>query len=189
MFNVVSVNRTPTANAANIATILPPPPAPEFEVAELKPSDPASTAPPRAQILPTGQINAAGVPLRDMLNLAWGFNSNEAIAGPKWIETTKFDIVGRAFSGVNAQFIDDQFLRLALRKLLVERFQIKFHFEDRPVSALHTRGRHREDDQGGPGGADAMLCRRARRGQGSAPGHPDARRPAHVRERHDGLLR
>jgi len=135
MFTVVSVNRAPTANAAGIERILPPPPAPEFEVAELKPSDPASTAPPRAQILPTGQINAAGVPLRDMLNLAWGFNSNEAIAGPKWIETAKFDIVGRAFSGVNAQFIDDQFLRLALRKLLVERFQIKFHFEDRPVSA------------------------------------------------------
>ena len=64
-FNVVSVNRTPTANAAGIEKILPPPPAPEFEVADVKPTAPGSTQPPRAQILPTGQINASAVPLRD----------------------------------------------------------------------------------------------------------------------------
>jgi uncharacterized protein (TIGR03435 family) len=134
-FNVVSVNRTPSANVAGIEKILPPPPAPEFEVAELKPTDPGSTQPPRAQILPSGQINASAVPLKDMINLAWGFNGNEMIAAPKWIETTKFDIIGKAFSGADASFIDDEFLRLALRKLLVERFQIKFHYEDRPVNA------------------------------------------------------
>jgi uncharacterized protein (TIGR03435 family) len=70
-----------------------------------------------------------------MMNLAWGFNGNEMIAAPKWVETTKFDIIGKAFSGADASFIDDEFLRLALRKLLVERFQIKFHYEDRPVNA------------------------------------------------------
>ena len=134
-FTVVSVNRTPTANVAGIEKILPPRPAPEFEVAELKPTDPGSTQPPRAQILPTGQINAAGVPLRAMINLAWGINGNDLVAGPKWIDETRFDIIGKAFSGVDASFIDDEFLRLALRKLIVDRFQITFHHEDRPVNA------------------------------------------------------
>ena len=133
-FNVVSVNRTPTANVAGIEKILPPPAAPEFEVAEIKPSEPGNE-PPRAQVLPNGQINAARVPLRDMFYLAWGFNSPELIAGPKWIEESRFDIVGKAFAGADAQFVDDEFLRLALRKLLIDRFQMKFHFEERPLNA------------------------------------------------------
>jgi uncharacterized protein (TIGR03435 family) len=133
-FNVVSVNRTPTANVAGIEKILPPPPAPEFEVADLKPSPPGDR-PSRAQVLPTGQINASNLPLRDMLNLAFGFNGNEMVVGPKWIETARFDIIGKAFSGADAQFVDDEFLRMALRRLLVDRFQIKFHYEERPVNA------------------------------------------------------
>jgi uncharacterized protein (TIGR03435 family) len=133
-FNVVSVNRTPTPNVAGIEKILPPPPAPEFEVAEIKPSEPGNE-PPRAQVLPNGQINAARVPLREMFYLAWGFNSPELIVGPKWIEESRFDIVGKAFTGADAQFVDDEFLRLSLRKLLVDRFQIKWHYEERPVSA------------------------------------------------------
>ena len=131
---VEAVNRTPTANAPGIDKVLPPPAPPEFEVAEIKPSEPSNEA-PRAQVLPNGQINAARVPLREMFYLAWGFNSPELIAGPKWIEESRFDIVGKAFTGADAQFVDDEFLRLALRKLLVDRFQVKFHFEERPVNA------------------------------------------------------
>jgi uncharacterized protein (TIGR03435 family) len=133
-FNVVSVNRTPTPNVAGIEKILPPPPAPEFEVVDVKLSPPGD-GPTRAQVLPTGAINASNIPLRDIINLAWGFNGNELVVGPKWLETTKFDIVGRAFSGANASFVDDEFLRQALRKLIVDRFQMKFHFEERPVPA------------------------------------------------------
>jgi uncharacterized protein (TIGR03435 family) len=134
-FNVVSVNRTPTPNVAGIEKVLPPPPAPEFEVVDVKPTAPDSTAPQRAQVLPTGQINATSVPLRAMLSLAWGINGNDLIVGPKWIDEKKFDIVGKAFSGADASFVDDEFLRMALRKLIVDRFQMKFHYEERPVPA------------------------------------------------------
>jgi uncharacterized protein (TIGR03435 family) len=133
-FLVEAVSRTPTANAPGIETILPPPPAPEFEVADLKPTAPGNTQ-QRAQILPTGAINASAMPVRDLINLAWGFNGNDFVVGPKWIETTRFDIIGKAFSGADAQFVDDEVLRLSLRKLLVDRFQIKFHFEERPLNA------------------------------------------------------
>jgi uncharacterized protein (TIGR03435 family) len=133
-FNVDSVNRTPTANVPGIEKILPPPPAPEFEVAELKPTAPGNTQ-QRAQVLPSGQINASAMPLRGLINLAWGVNGNDLVAGPKWIDTERFDIIGKAFSGADAQFVDDEFLRQALRKLLVDRFQITFHYEERPVNA------------------------------------------------------
>ena len=51
---------------------MPAPPPPEFEVAELKLSPPDAQG-PRAQILPSGQINASSVPLNLMIGLAWDF--------------------------------------------------------------------------------------------------------------------
>ena len=110
-----------------IEKLLPPRPAPEFEVATLKATAPGATQ-ERIRILPTGMIDGTNVPLRELMNIAWGYNGDEMIIGPKWIETSRFDVVGRAFSGVDAQFVDDEFLRLSLRKLLVDRFKIKFQF-------------------------------------------------------------
>jgi uncharacterized protein (TIGR03435 family) len=167
-FTVGSVNRTPTPNVAGIENALPPPPAPEFEVVDVKPSPPGD-GPSRAQVLPTGAINASNVPLRDMINLAWGFNGNDLVVGPKWIETTKFDIIGKAFSGVDAQFVDDEFLRQALRKLLVDRFKITFHYEERPINAYALV----------PGGTVKMTkadpSSRTRCYQGVPPGAKDPR--------------
>jgi uncharacterized protein (TIGR03435 family) len=135
-FMVSSVNRTPTPNSPEVAKLLPPPPPPEFEVAEIKITPPGNQQ-PRAQILPNGQINAVAVPLIDMLYLAWGINNNpELISGPKWIQESRFDIIGKAFSNpTDAQFLDNDVLSVMLRALLVDRFQIKWHFEDRPVNA------------------------------------------------------
>jgi uncharacterized protein (TIGR03435 family) len=57
---------------------------------------------------------------------------------PKWAGSARFDINATTASGTeapgNAGFIDDD-LRLALRTLLTERFQMKTHYEDRLVSA------------------------------------------------------
>lgn len=134
---VERVNRTPSANAPGIEAKLPPRPTPEFEVAELKPTAPGAKR--RMQMLPNGRLNASAMPLRELIKLAWGFNGDQLVAGPKWIDTTQFDLIARVFSGADAQFVDVEFVRLALRKLLVERFQIKFHFEDRPVTAYALR--------------------------------------------------
>lgn len=134
---VARVNRTPSANAPGIEAKLPRPPTPEFEVAEFKPTAPGARR--RMQMLPNGRLNASAMPLRELIKLAWGFNGDELVAGPKWIDTKQFDLVARVFTGADAQFVDTEFVRLALRKLLVERFQIKFHFEDRPVSAYALR--------------------------------------------------
>lgn len=133
-FTVLSVNRTPTPNVAGIEKILPPRPAPEFEVVDVKLSPPGD-GPTRAQIQPTGAINATRVPLREMINIGWGFNGTDLVVGPKFIDETRYDIVGKAFSGVDAQFVDDEFLRRAVQKLIVDRFKMKFHFEERPVPA------------------------------------------------------
>ena len=135
---VESVNQTPTANAPNLATILPPAPSPEFDVAEIKLSPPDSGTMIRLQ--PGGRIDAQGVTMKLMINLAWDINDDERLAGlPKWAEETKFSLTGKASTAVQgtgaATQADIDDIRLMLRAFLKERFKLATHFEDRPVTA------------------------------------------------------
>ena len=129
-----------TPNAPDLAKRLPPAPAPQFEVAVLKMSPPEATQ-PRAQLRPTGQGDISAGPVQRVMALAWGLPDNPATLGqyvfvPKWVETAKVDVTARAFADTNpannAQ-ADEDFARLMLRSLLIEKFQIKWHMEDRPI--------------------------------------------------------
>ena len=135
---VDSVTKDFTPNAPDLAQRLPPLPAPKFEVATLRLSPPDAQQ-PRAQLLPTGQANISAAPLWRILMLAWTLPSQEFIVGPKFLETAKYDVVARAFVTANpdnqAQ-LDEDYARLMLRALLIERLQIKYHMEDRPMPAF-----------------------------------------------------
>jgi len=132
---VESVNAEFTPNAPDLSTRMPTPPPPEFEVAELKLSPPEAQG-PRAQILPSGQINATGVPLNLMIGLGWDLPSEQFIVGPKWLESTRFELIARAFAGggINPD-VDEDLLRKMLQALIVDRFKMKYHMEDRPMTA------------------------------------------------------
>jgi uncharacterized protein (TIGR03435 family) len=109
----------------------------EFEVASVRPnlSDDPPTPPPARQYHPGGRLNWRGIPLRELVTMAWDLDPDPhaAVAGaPKWMDA-RFDIVAKAPAGTMASptqiFADD--LQRMLRALLVERFQMKVHFEDR----------------------------------------------------------
>jgi uncharacterized protein (TIGR03435 family) len=127
----------PTPNPPGVAAKLPAPPPSEFEVADIKPTDPSVNG-TRLQLQPSGRLDVQGAPLKLLIRLAWDFNTDELIAGgPKWLETTRWDIVAKA--SASAPGTPDQFdidvLRLMLRNLLIDRFKLQTHMEDRPVTA------------------------------------------------------
>ncbi len=110
---------------------------PEFDVADIQPSRDGGQ--PRAQFLPGGRIQFSSVPLKFMILAAWGWEDNEArvTGGPSWINSDPFHIVAKAPPDSTI----DQ-LRLMLRNLLIRRFGLESHIEDKvlPVYAL-TRGK------------------------------------------------
>jgi uncharacterized protein (TIGR03435 family) len=71
--------------------------------------------------------------------MAWNLNSNEDIAGaPKWIDSTRFDIIAKlpdGFAPANGAAPSIQDLGPMLQALLIDRFKLKAHFEDQPVTA------------------------------------------------------
>jgi uncharacterized protein (TIGR03435 family) len=128
---VDSVNHKPTPNLPNIADGLPVAPRPtEFEVAELKPTAPDFRG-TMFQIQPGGRVNVAGASLKLLIEQAWELTDDVLAGAPKWMDSDRYDIVAK--SPVADLDIDD--LWTMLRALLVERFQMVTHIEQRPVTA------------------------------------------------------
>src|SRR5207249_6037115 len=130
---VDSVNQTPSPNPSGTTTSLPPAPLPEFEVADIKPSAPGARPMGRMQ---NGRLDAQGLPLKNLIMLAWELNGDELIAGaPKWLDSARFDIVAKAPTAGPGDQVDFESLRLMLRALLVDRFKMATHMENRSVTA------------------------------------------------------
>ena len=130
---VDSVNQKPTDNPAGVSTSLPPAAPPEFEVANIKPSMPGA---PQMARIQNNRVDAQGLPLKTLVQVAWDITDELMGDAPKWMDSANFDVnakVSADSSGNPTQFdIDD--LRAMLRALLTERFQMKTHMETRPVS-------------------------------------------------------
>jgi uncharacterized protein (TIGR03435 family) len=135
------VNRKPTDNPPEVEKKLPSLPPAEFEVATLKPVDP--NAPFRfggvIGIQPGGRVSLPPLPLRSLMSLAWSaINTDEIVGLPKWVDSTRFEIVAKApaeYVPANGPVASLQDLAPMMQALLTEHFKMKTHYEDRPVTA------------------------------------------------------
>jgi uncharacterized protein (TIGR03435 family) len=139
-----NVNREPTDNQPGVATILPPE-KPEFETSEIKPSPPGTQG-IGIRYTQGGRIDAMGT-LRDLIAIANEVFPNLAsdfVVGPKSLEThytilakapsTGIGAPGRSGTGVETAPPINVALMM-LRSMLEDRFKLKTHKEDRPVTA------------------------------------------------------
>ncbi len=139
---VDSASRQPTPNVAGMEKLLPPQPLPTFEVATIKPSKPGARGNGN---ISGGTVDFTGAPLRLLIDLAWDLNENDRsgrVVGPAWMEDEKFDILAKVAPEAGGRPLvgdmpmDIYEVELMLRALLVERFQMKAHMEDRPIDAF-----------------------------------------------------
>jgi uncharacterized protein (TIGR03435 family) len=129
---VDSVNRQPTENPPGVTQKLPVIPS-AFEVSDIKPSPPGTQE--NFQIQPGGRIDGRAITLKDLVKFAWNIDDDDddRLAGPKWLETERFDIVAKAPAEAG-QLPDDETLQSMARTMLVDRFRLTTHYEDRPVT-------------------------------------------------------
>ena len=137
---VERANRIPSPNAADIGQKIPPPPT-GFEVATVKPLDPGAIPVfTGTRVQPGGRVEISGLVLKELMQQAWKIQANLILGAPKWTDTDRYTIVARmrAAEGPapapNAPIDQDTFFA-SIRALLIERFRIKAHFEDRPENA------------------------------------------------------
>jgi uncharacterized protein (TIGR03435 family) len=90
--------------------------------------------------MPGGRIELRAIPLKSLIVIAWDINNpDEFLAGaPKFVDTERFDVIAKASSvtagPANSQAIDIDDLRVMFQALLIDRFKMKVHKEDRPVN-------------------------------------------------------
>jgi uncharacterized protein (TIGR03435 family) len=82
---------------------------------------------------PGGQFRAINIPLRTLIQSAYGLQDFQIVNTPSWIETERFDILAKAETDTTPEQTS-----ALLRKLLADRFQLAAHTEERqlPVYAL-----------------------------------------------------
>jgi uncharacterized protein (TIGR03435 family) len=135
---VESVDENPTPNSPDIAKFLPPPPAPEFEVATIRLSRPDEKT---DVSIDKHLVKAQAVNLTFMIAFAYNISeelSEERIVGaPKFVDSNKYDLFAKDESAEipGAPQIDFEELQAMMRKFLADRFHLIAHMEDRPIEA------------------------------------------------------
>jgi uncharacterized protein (TIGR03435 family) len=101
-----------------------------FEIASVKPNKSGTT---QANIsMPPNGVNFVNLPLRAIIQLAYGINQPSKLAGvPDWAVTERFDIAARAAGPVTQQE-----RRLMLQALLADRLKLVARLEKREVTIL-----------------------------------------------------
>ncbi len=166
---VDSVNWKPTENPPGVAEALPSIPVPtEFEVASIKLAD-AGSRMSRFQMQPGGRLLVEGMPMRQLINRAFNVNNNEQVVlPPKFVGADRFDITAKAAMGPTAGGVDFEALAPMIRALLVDRFKMTYHTEERPVSAYSLVVEKPKMKKADP--ASRTFCKDTAAPAGSPPG-------------------
>jgi uncharacterized protein (TIGR03435 family) len=140
---VDSVDRAPAAPLTASEKPLAAEPLPQFDAATLKPARPDTT--PSSNIS-GGVIEFTNYPLKAIVQFAWNLTLSDpnTLVAPKFLEQDRYDIFAKVppeATGISvAQHgggfpmdIDD--VKLMLRALVIDRFHIVAHLEDRPIDA------------------------------------------------------
>ncbi|HZI81779.1 MAG TPA: TIGR03435 family protein [Vicinamibacterales bacterium] len=172
VFVVDRVNPEPTPNPSGVSAAIPLPPPMEFDVAVIKLSPPEVTQ-PRTRLLPGGRIEGDGITMNQIMQLGWDITTDELVVNtPKWWNETRYSILAQtstAVSGVGQDTnVDIDDLKAMLRQLVTERFQLKSHYEERPVTAYTLMAN-------GPKMTKADPANRTGFREGPAPGQRDQR--------------
>ena len=106
---------------------------PAFEAASVKPSNPDASDKRISFQTNPGGVRIMNEQLNFLIPYAWKIAVYQVTGGPAWFDSSKYDIVARAPDGPS-----EEQLRSMLQTLLVQRFGLKFHREQRemPVYAL-----------------------------------------------------
>ncbi len=132
-------SRQPSPNPPGVERAFPPLPAPEFEVATIRPSRPDATN--ESSRLEHGLLSMENYALKDVIRVAWELYGDDLIANaPKFLDSVRYDITAKAPPapvGLEKSLeTDPDDLHLMLQKLLEQRFHLKTHMEQREADGF-----------------------------------------------------
>jgi len=105
---------------------------PAYEVATIKPTKPDERG--KMLTIEGEQIRIVNFSLAELISFAYEIHTRQLVGAPAWVDTDKFDIDAKPDTPGAP---NDRQFKTMLKKLLVERFQLKFH-EDKKVLSVYA---------------------------------------------------
>ncbi|MGH9572277.1 MAG: TIGR03435 family protein [Candidatus Acidiferrales bacterium] len=100
-----------------------------FEIASIRPHRFAGDEPSNRRVLSGGRFVATATTVRTLLRIAFGTDDNLMSGAPSWVDGETFDI--DAITANHAEIKAPQQLQQLILSLLEDRFQLKFHREQK----------------------------------------------------------
>ncbi len=131
---------------------------PSLEVATIKPSQP--DRPGRAFLWRGNRFTTFNTTLMALIGFAYDVQEKQVIGGQDWMNSEKFDIEGKPdIPGTPSR----EQLRTMVKKLLADRFQLKFHNDKRELPAYVLTAKRTETkmtkDDANPNGLPGLFFR------------------------------
>jgi len=129
-----------------------------FEVASVHPHRSTGNDPSDRRVLPGGRFVATATTVRTLIRIAFGTDDNHISNAAGWIDNETFDI--NAITADHAEVTSPQQFQQLLLALLEDRFQFKFHREQReaPVYWLEVEKPGKLGPALRPSGPDAQQA-------------------------------
>ena len=120
---------------------------PEFDVCSIKPSDPAARG--RGLTVRGREVVSINTPAKFLTAFVYGVHANQVVGAPSWFDSENYDLDGKpAQDGMPTETQ----IKIMIRKLLADRFQLKFHREQRELSVYAIQvGKNGAEGDGQPG--------------------------------------
>jgi uncharacterized protein (TIGR03435 family) len=138
---------------------------PRFEVATIKPSQ-SRDAGGSLKVNPSGLINLTNFPVMVVIQFSYNVPRHQISGGPSWLESERFDIVGRPDIEGSPNMSQ---VRTMLLNLLADRFQLSLHHEKKELAAyaltVAKGGPKLTEDTDNPSGLPTFLGRGGQQGR------------------------
>jgi uncharacterized protein (TIGR03435 family) len=104
---------------------------PAFDVTDVHPSKPGSTTHQFGMLPGSGLLEFRGISLSELIQFAYSIDDDLILEPPKWLGFTQFDGFGKCPRGTS-----DDTVKLMLRSMLADRFNLVFHTTEKPAPAF-----------------------------------------------------
>jgi len=105
---------------------------PSFDVATIKPNNSGATS-LQGLTINGRDFKTVNSSLADLIKFAYNVQIKQIVGAPDWIDKDRYDIAGTPDQDGAPNIVQ---LRTMIKKLLTDRFQLKFHNEQREMSAF-----------------------------------------------------
>ena len=106
---------------------------PSFELTDVHLSAPSTRPVMRGGVVRGGRYDLRNATMLDLIETAYGIDSEKVVGGPSWLESDRFDVIAKMPPDTSPEAA-----KLMLQALLKDRFQLTVHTESRsmPVYVL-----------------------------------------------------